>query len=790
MDFFSGLNGLQFLFSIQIGSLINIKFGQLKLDNCYFYNLTASTLENEGTIIDCQNCEFYDQRSFYENIYFWKSVFSINKAVVSIQKSTFRNMSAHSFSKTILIDGAFLEMSQKLNFPVFLLTYSQFNLSEVTAENIECLNCFEGGGLFLASNSEINILLSKFRSNECVFGFLSTIESNVTVNSSYFEGNVAITHGGSLFFTDSNALIYNSSFLNNKARNGAGGSVHFYSEVYKDFSLFNSYFENNIASIGGAVFYQKISILIDSLTIFKNNKALLYGNNLFSFPFSLCFVASNKCDEKMPKLESFRSGAYLNNINLKLLDEEGNMIIHDNSSSPSLSLKLFVVTSNSSEDYSIYSMNYSKNLNLKMNEKGMFLVDNLLLLGKPESDIKIEFSSSQIMTNLSTTGLKTIRNYSICSYIHFRKCELGEFYQKMTSTCFLCLKGTYSFNQTLEVCNDCPQGLTCLGGAQTVVHPKFWRRIKFSDKIVYCSKNPENCIGGNESQNNLCFVGHIGANCESCDLMGRFWNTSFSRTTNYGCARCDEITDNYIILAALSLFNFISMLLSIKGTIDNINTRLKLKVIKRIARYGMFFPRKNESSIYLKIYFSYLQIIQVLTVINLTYPTWINIAATTVGTPTDSVLYSTDCMVSKIITSIPYIHLKLIVALMIPIFYLFIFTFGYILFMRKSKYHHKYSVLYTVCLFTLLYFQPDIIYHIISVLSCVQVGDEKYIKADVAFECKREEYYYYSMLVGIPSLIFWAFATPLVILLQLVKNRKNLNSITNQIRYGYLFDEY
>lgn len=790
LAFFNGSKDFQFLSSLQIGSLINIKLGKLNMNNCNFYNLTSSTLESEGTIINCQNCDFYDKRSNYENIYFWKYAFYLTDANAYIEESTFRNLSAYFFSKTILIDGIFSQQSQKFYNPVFVLTNSHFNLLNIIAENIECRNCVEGGGFFLTSKCIINIYSSKFISNECVFGLGNMIDSNLTLNSSYFENNFALRDGGSLFLKESNALIFDSSFLNNMATNGAGGAIFFYSESSKNFSIINSYFENNVASIGGAVYYQKISIFLDFFTRFKNNNALLYGKNLFSFPFSLCFATLNKCEEKIEKIENFRSGAYLNNISLKLLDEEGNMIIPDKLNSRSLLMKLYVLTSNSSDDNSIYSMNYLKNLDLTMNEDGMFLVQNLLLIGKQESDIRIEFSSPQIMSPLSTAGLKNIRNYSISLYIHFRKCEVGEFYQKLTSTCFLCLKETYSFNQSIEVCNPCLQGLTCLGGADTVVQRSFWRYTKFSEKIIYCSRNPENCLGGKESQNHLCYFGHIGARCESCDLMGTFWKASFSRTTNFGCARCDQITNNYLILAVLSFFNFVSMMLSIKGTIDNIKTRLKLKVIKSIARYGMFAPRKNESSIYFKIYFSYLQIIQVLTVINLTYPSWISIAAMTVGAPMNSVLYSTDCMVAEIITSIPYIHVKLIIGFLIPIVYLAIFTLGYFLFMRKSKYHHKYSVLYTVCFFTLLYFQPNVIEQIISVLSCVQIGDEKYIKADLAFECKGKEYNYYSLLFGIPSLIFWAFATPLVILLKLIKNRKNLNSITNQIRYGYLYDEY
>ena len=792
-DFLFGLKDFEFSSLLQIGSLISLKFGELHFSKCNFYNLSSSTLYNEGTILDCLNCVFSDTASFYRNIYFWKYVFSFINSIATIKESSFSNISAESFSKEILNDGFFFKLNQKSYYSVFLLSDSYFNIFHVTAENIECQNCFDGGGFLLASNAVINTSFSSFRSNTFVLGLFNGIDCNVTLHSSYFEKNKALKYGGSLFFRESNVLVLNSYFLENMALNGEGGAIYFYSESGKNFSIINSCFENNIAFIGGAVFYQKISILLDSLTSFKNNKALLHGNNLFSFPFSLCFAILNKCEEKIPDIEGFRSGAYLNNIKLKMLDEEGNMIIYENSNSQIISMNLIALnsnSSNSSEDYLLYSMNYTKNIYLKMNEEGIFSFDNLLLIGKPETDIQIEFSSIQIMSNTSTTGLKTIRNYSISLFIHFRNCELGEYYQKITGTCFLCLNGTYSYNPLIEVCKDCLPGLNCLGGDETLVYPNFWRSQKFSEKVIYCSLNPDNCLGGKGKYNDLCLYGHIGAKCESCDLMGHFWNTSFSRSSNNECIKCDEAVYNYAILTILSLFNFFSMILSVKGTIDNINTRLKLKVIKSFARYGMFLPKKDESSINLKIYFSYLQIIQVLTALNLSYPSWINLPGATFGAPTNSILYSLDCLVAHISTTIPYVHVKLIAALFVPFLYLIIFTFGYVLFMKKSKYHHKYSMLYTVCLFTLLYFQPSMIDNIISVLSCVKVGDENYIKADVAYECTGDEYEYYSIIIGIPSLFFWGFAAPLTILYRLVKNRKDLQSITNQIRYGYLYDEY
>ena len=231
------------------------------------------------------------------------------------------------------------------------------------------------------------------------------------------------------------------------------------------------------------------------------------------------------------------------------------------------------------------------------------------------------------------------------------------------------------------------------------------------------------------------------------------------------------------------------MALSIKGTLDNIKTKLKMKIIKVFARYAMLVTKKNESSIYLKIYFSYFQVIQVLTVLNMDVPSWFSPVGKTIGSPASSVLYSTDCLIAQFTSKIPIIHVKLLLALITPIVYLLIFMFGYVLFIRKSRFHRKYAMLYTVCLFTLLYFQPNIVESIISVLSCVTVGDEKYIKGDMAFKCNDYEYFY-SLVIGIPALFLWAIGAPLMILWRIFKNRKRLDSITIYIKYGYIYEEY
>ncbi len=51
-----------------------------------------------------------------------------------------------------------------------------------------------------------------------------------------------------------------------------------------------------------------------------------------------------------------------------------------------------------------------------------------------------------------------------------------------------------------------------------VVNKGYWRKHLFSDNVIYCKNLKDNCVGGTFG-NHICFKGHVGALCESCDVF-------------------------------------------------------------------------------------------------------------------------------------------------------------------------------------------------------------------------------------------------------------------------------
>ena len=68
--------------------------------------------------------------------------------------------------------------------------------------------------------------------------------------------------------------------------------------------------------------------------------------------------------------------------------------------------------------------------------------------------------------------------------------------------------------------------LNCTDGYVINVNPGYWRHNITTDLIDECVNLAENCLGG--ISNMTCFIGHIGALCEVCDIKGEVWQESYT----------------------------------------------------------------------------------------------------------------------------------------------------------------------------------------------------------------------------------------------------------------------
>ncbi len=138
-----------------------------------------------------------------------------------------------------------------------------------------------GGAVFVGSytnNGTINDSVFNYNHANTRGGAIDWNATGGHLSNSNFTGNYVINgHGGAVYVGahgDSGHII-NVRFINNRAERGRGGAIDWFAEGG---DLRDSYFENNIADYGGAVFVgtqTKVGDIINST--FVSNKAYIKG---------------------------------------------------------------------------------------------------------------------------------------------------------------------------------------------------------------------------------------------------------------------------------------------------------------------------------------------------------------------------------------------------------------------------------------------------------------------------------------------------------------------------------
>lgn len=92
-----------------------------------------------------------------------------------------------------------------------------------------------------------------------------------------------------------------------------------------------------------------------------------------------------------------------------------------------------------------------------------------------------------------------------------------------------------------------------------------------TDLIELCFNLKENCMGGiGNNSRELCYPGHAGGLCESCDINGEIWGEPYSTSAKFSCSKCSSLSGNIGIIFVLNLWIIISMFLSVKTCISMI----------------------------------------------------------------------------------------------------------------------------------------------------------------------------------------------------------------------------
>ncbi|EAR93718.2 transmembrane protein, putative (macronuclear) [Tetrahymena thermophila SB210] len=825
-----------------IGSLFSVINSIFTLTNSQLTQIFSKSNQQQPSILYLQQ----QSQGYMNNVNITKGSFSDGGALLVDTQSqiliNFVNISQLSYQQTNS-----LRQIQQTNTSSAQLTYSQyqsqtlstfiirgsssFKIYSLTMNQNQCSNLFCVGGALSLIQSTGLIDQSNFIDNASMNngGAVSLINemNQINITNSLFQNNTSKQEGGGLFVYQNVDLIqanqkiqiYKSRFLNNNATQGGGIYLNSFSlsnniQAINWIQISNSVIMNNSASfLGGGIQYTGFDPQIASSTRISSNTAgQKYGSNLFSRPFKLSFnqnltQQSNKNNIKYQikydqnlgierlQIKNQVSGSQLPSLIFQLVDENNQII--DSSYQQVIGSQIYaqVQPYGNINDQNAFQISSSYQ---KIIFSDYFNLTDLTITGIPNSYISIQLSSPFINNPNYPEN-----NYYFIIDIHFRECIQGEVYKKgqviyhdklfQIYECSVCPKGQYSliqpnFKEPVFECQKCVQNSDCLGGDVINVNEGFWRENNQTDLILDCINMKSNCLGG--TQNFTCNAGHIGPLCESCDIQN-----GYSRQGDFQCSKCGDIVNNTFKVLGLVVLYIVCAKLSVDGVLERIMFIIKRKdQIQQETGTNHQFIKKTikreeaNASILLKLIINYFQVIMVITTFQINFPNVFNSSINVIANPTIQVLYSFECFFHEISveTGINIIYIQFAASTCLPICCALVFIITGLIKYRKNLFLKRFYIS-TSLIYCLMYFQPSLYKDAISILSCRQIGNNRYIQYNVLYTCYTDEHIQWSLSLILPILLIITLIIPGFMMYKVYKSK---DSILQRKNYMFIIGEY
>ncbi|CAG9321985.1 unnamed protein product [Blepharisma stoltei] len=800
----------------------------IKIDNCQIFDNTANritpgiylTLSN-ATIT---NSQFHDQEGNYGSF-----IYLASDSWLTVMNSSFKNGksyasggSIYALSSSLTLDNtvfensvsttgnAILAFSTNLNISQsqFLNTYSSgsggvinifgndilieksifenFTYSAIDGTEIESLTITEtsfknsagkvGGAISCANTDYVYIDSCNFENNTSLYGgaIYSTFTSN-TINSQPYEIistkflNNTSSAGGAIFLDNININIKSCEFYNNTAWNilqlienthesGIGGAIKLgcsYSGICS-FNVFSNNFTGNSAGYeGGAIVWREVMPKFEN-NLFENNEAK-YGENIASYPVSMKIMNLN-WDGGLADLASGQLTT--TPLVIGLIDHLGSVVTTDYSSVGELiSLSQGVVLSGELKVTAI---------------SGIFTFSSFVISAEPGSNFAIEIQTNGIDASKSIKANDGI-NYqsSILVDVALRSCVLGE--ATVGVNCVVCPKDFYSLNPMNEQCLACPDEAICYGNYTMVPKPGYWRSDMLSIKFWSCP-NSKACIGSdpqNISYTGDCKKGYTGNLCQSC-------SEGYSKIMKNECAKCQNLSIIIIKISGIGLGFLILCWLMV-----------------RMSKNSAYKP-KSLSSVYIKIFINYIQLIALTTTFSLSWPSYVKHLFSVQNNASfiSDQIFSFDCLLyynedlkgdeSDIF------YQKLFVMAILPIFIPFIaaICWSFILLLKKNCALLVDHIVTTSIIVSFLV-HPSLIKYYFSSFDCTELDYGKdWLVDDLNLRCWDSQHVFYITAISFPAILLWGIGIPTTCLFLIMKNKDRLNDINIRIKYGFLFNGY
>ena len=379
----------------------------------------------------------------------------------------------------------------------------------------------QGGVLYAADNATVSI-----------------------VDGIYSNNNVGY-HGGVLYAADNATLsIVDGIYSNNNA--GYYGGV-LYAAGNATVSVINGSYTNNNAKTSGGVLYADDAATVSIVNgIYTSNSAAETGGVLYADDDATVSIVN---------------GTYSNNS----AAEAGGVLYAGRNANVSIvtgaytnnSAVLFGGALYSADDATVTIVGY---VNFSNNNASI----GAELYGIGNERFKISDTTSINPLKPTIAWMRT-------------QCFLGE--TQVGGQCQVCQPSTFSLNLSALSCDECPNNAICSGGASIVPEKGFWHSTVNSFQIHQCP------LEGNCLADGVCFEGHIGRVCGSC-------NDTFGSVAPFKCGKCltSKVTIAVYVLAAVCAFIIVMVLAqtALKDNLAGVDSERPSDYLKFFVRHAQY----------------------------------------------------------------------------------------------------------------------------------------------------------------------------------------------------------
>ncbi|EAS01034.2 transmembrane protein, putative (macronuclear) [Tetrahymena thermophila SB210] len=743
------------------------------------------------------------------------------------------------YDKIVVQNVIMKHLKSDISDSFFSLSGYTASINSFNTQNLTCISCF-GTSLQVLNYVLLTIQNSQFKESTGYIGGAIFLDPDSSQKTSFylikaeFQSNSATQYGGAIFLKQFNLVhVKDVTFQSNTAP--IGGAFRYFTkqkpQFPKNFAQ-QVIFQNNTATIFGNDYcsyphkmkIQRINNEDESYSIEEIILSSIGKEKIESKKEIEAYIAKNKLNIiQVFEIFGIRSGSLLG-LNVTLYDELDQLIKLPQSLDQygielNQELEQYEIVFSSSNynliidkklTYPLILPTLSQNSQQEPYINSYFLIQDTAVIGQPlEHDYMVmevpfihNFFSQNTILETGNNNLQSKKQ--ILFKVNFRNCAQGEILQKSnqyTLSCHRCEDNSYSLvtyekantfadlqamQQEIK-CQRCPQFAESCQRNQIVLKDNYWRTANNSDVITYCENKPENCIAANENMQ-YCIEGNIGPLCEECDINGEYWGQSYTRQGDYSCSPCQGNSNPIVKQIFLYLGILIYLAFSIVFFLQIYIQTAKTYYLRQLGIVSLGNSSLNHrSSIYAKQMLHYFQVMSVLQVLDYKMPISFTLVPNSLGSPIQNMNGAIDCIFSY--GNIPQVYIRVIVSLLIPIIFKCITYLFIKVLLKLMNIKIKQQKIQMVVIFSIIFFQPNVVNYFVSVISCRKIGNINYVNADLTQICYSEQHLQYTYYLVLPSLFIWALF-PLIILKGLYNCKSKLNFITTQYNYGFLYMEY